>query len=180
VAKQKKTSAAEYKPVRNGGSGRPKKVHAMWVGPLACSSHQAAPWGRWGLMCLRPGESNAVVGNIDCATQKVDRQTHDMSIIWWCCSVHSCLQSRLLMVQGNAGCFLCSSGSCCYRQRKLSHWLEVWYDKKLELAARAYTTEANTWWWISLIIHYYELLLLVFIRLCFAYWQSLREFMKIL
>ena len=24
VAKQKKTSAAEYKPVRNGGSGRPK------------------------------------------------------------------------------------------------------------------------------------------------------------
>ena len=31
MAKQKKTSAAEYKPVRNGGSGRPKKQSKLSV-----------------------------------------------------------------------------------------------------------------------------------------------------
>jgi len=32
VAKQKKTSGAEYKPIRNGGSGRPKKSIIMKIG----------------------------------------------------------------------------------------------------------------------------------------------------
>jgi len=31
VAKQKKTSAAEYKPVRNGGSGRPNYGIIMYT-----------------------------------------------------------------------------------------------------------------------------------------------------
>ena len=41
VAKQKKTSAAEYKPVRNGGSGRPNDTNKSPVESLFYTSNRA-------------------------------------------------------------------------------------------------------------------------------------------